>query len=31
MYANLIVLFVVAIGANAAVGRLGGLDTIRQR
>ncbi len=30
MYANLIVLFVVAIGANAAVGRLGGLDSIRR-
>jgi ABC-type nitrate/sulfonate/bicarbonate transport system permease component len=31
MYAMLIVLFVVAIGANALVGRLGGLGTIRQR
>jgi len=31
MYAMLIVLFVVAIGANALVGRLGGLSTIRQR
>jgi len=31
MYANLIVLFVLAIGANAAVGRLGGLDSIRHR
>jgi ABC-type nitrate/sulfonate/bicarbonate transport system permease component len=31
MYAMLIVLFVVAIGANALVGRLGGLRTIRQR
>jgi NitT/TauT family transport system permease protein len=31
MYAMLIVLFVVAIGANALVGRLGGLKTIRQR
>jgi NitT/TauT family transport system permease protein len=31
MYAMLIVLFVLAIGANALVGRLGGLDTIRQR
>ncbi len=30
MYANLIVLFVVAIGANALVGRLGGLDRIRR-
>jgi ABC-type nitrate/sulfonate/bicarbonate transport system permease component len=30
MYANLIVLFVVAIGANALVGRLGGLNTIRR-
>jgi NitT/TauT family transport system permease protein len=31
MYAMLIVLFVVAIGANALVGRLGGLSAIRQR
>jgi ABC-type nitrate/sulfonate/bicarbonate transport system permease component len=31
MYAMLIVLFVVAIGANALVGRLGGLAAIRQR
>src|SRR5262245_64267693 len=31
MYAMLIVLFVVAIGANALVGRLGGLSSIRQR
>ena len=31
MYAMLIVLFVLAIGANALVGRLGGLGTIRQR
>ncbi|HZP75298.1 MAG TPA: ABC transporter permease [Pseudolabrys sp.] len=31
MYAMLIVLFVVAIGANALVGRLGGLDRIKQR
>lgn len=31
MYAMLIVLFVLAIGANALVGRLGGLHTIRQR
>ncbi len=30
MYANLIVLFVLAIGANALVGRLGGLDRIRR-
>ena len=30
MYANLIVLFVIAIGANALVGRLGGLHTIRR-
>jgi ABC-type nitrate/sulfonate/bicarbonate transport system permease component len=30
MYANLIVLFVVAIGANVLVGRLGGLDSIRR-
>ena len=30
MYANLIVLFVLAIGANALVGRLGGLHTIRR-
>jgi NitT/TauT family transport system permease protein len=30
MYAMLIVLFVLAIGANAAIGRLGGLDNIRQ-
>ena len=31
MYAMLIVLFVAAIGANALVGRLGGLNSIRQR
>ena len=31
MYAMLIVLFVLAIGANALVGRLGGLSSIRQR
>jgi len=31
MYAMLIVLFVVAIGANALVGRLGGLSSIRPR
>ena len=30
MYANLIVLFVIAIGANALVGRLGGLDRIKR-
>jgi ABC-type nitrate/sulfonate/bicarbonate transport system permease component len=30
MYANLIVLFVLAVGANALVGRLGGLDRIRR-
>jgi ABC-type nitrate/sulfonate/bicarbonate transport system permease component len=30
MYAMLIVLFVIAIGVNAAVGRLGGLHTIRR-
>jgi NitT/TauT family transport system permease protein len=30
MYAMLIVLFVLAIGANALVGRFGGLDTIRR-
>lgn len=30
MYANLIVLFVLAIGANALVGRLGGLNSIRR-
>jgi len=29
MYANLIVLFVLAIGANALVGRLGGLNTLK--
>ena len=31
MYAMLTVLFVVAIGANALVGRLGGLRRIKQR
>ena len=31
MYAILIVLFVLAIGANAAVARLGGLDDIKQK
>lgn len=30
MYAMLIVLFVLAIGANIAIGRLGGLDTIKR-
>jgi ABC-type nitrate/sulfonate/bicarbonate transport system permease component len=30
MYALLIVLFVLAIGANALVGRLGGLDSIKR-
>ncbi len=30
MYAMLIVLFVLAIGANALVGRLGGLNTVRR-
>jgi NitT/TauT family transport system permease protein len=30
MYAMLFVLFVLAIGANALVGRLGGLDSIRR-
>ncbi len=30
MYAMLIVLFVLAIGANAVVGRLGGLDSIKR-
>jgi ABC-type nitrate/sulfonate/bicarbonate transport system permease component len=30
MYAMLIVLFVVAIGANALIGRLGGLDKIKR-
>src|ERR1700732_2923872 len=31
MYSLIIVLFVVAIGANALIGRLGGLSSIRQR
>ncbi len=31
MYALLIVLFVLAIGANALIGRLGGLDDIKRR
>ena len=30
MYAMLIVLFVLAIGANARVGRLGGLEDIKR-
>ena len=30
MYALLVVLFVIAIGANALIGRFGGLDTIRR-
>ena len=30
MYAMLIVLFVLSIGANAIVGRLGGLDSIKR-
>ena len=31
MYALLIVLFVIAIGANALIGRFGGLDDIKRR
>jgi hypothetical protein len=31
MYAMLIVLFVLSIGANALVGRFGGLSSIRTR
>ena len=31
MYAMLIVLFALAIGANALIGRLGGIDTIKTR
>jgi hypothetical protein len=31
MYSLIIVLFVVAIGANALIGRLGGLRDIRYR
>jgi ABC-type nitrate/sulfonate/bicarbonate transport system permease component len=31
MYAILIILFVLSIGANALVGRLGGIDSIRRR
>ena len=30
MYAMLIVLFVLSIGANALIGRLGGLDSIKR-
>ena len=30
MYALLIVLFVVAIGANSVIGRFGGLDDIKR-
>jgi hypothetical protein len=30
MYAMLIVLFVLAVGANALVGRLGGLEDIKR-
>ncbi len=30
MYALLIVLFVLSIGVNALVGRLGGVDSIRR-
>jgi len=30
MYAMLIVLFVLAIGANALIGRLGGVQSITQ-
>ena len=30
MYANLIVLFVLAVGANMLIGRLGGLDSIKR-
>jgi NitT/TauT family transport system permease protein len=31
MYATLLILFVVAIGANTLITRFGGLDTIRQK
>jgi ABC-type nitrate/sulfonate/bicarbonate transport system permease component len=31
MYALLIVLFMIAIGANALIGRFGGLDDIKRR
>ena len=30
MYAMLILLFIIAIGANAIIGRLGGLDSIKR-
>jgi NitT/TauT family transport system permease protein len=30
MYALLIILFVIAIGANTVIGRLGGLDDIKR-
>ena len=30
MYAMLLILFVLAIGANALIGRLGGLDSIKR-
>jgi hypothetical protein len=30
MYALLIILFVISIGANTLIGRVGGLDTIRR-
>ena len=30
MYAMLIVLFVLAIGANALIGRIGGLDSVKR-
>jgi hypothetical protein len=30
MYALLIILFVIAIGANSVIGRLGGLDAIKR-
>ena len=30
MYSLLIVLFVISIGANALIGRLGGLDSIKR-
>jgi ABC-type nitrate/sulfonate/bicarbonate transport system permease component len=30
MYSLLIILFVIAIGANELIGRLGGLDSIRR-
>jgi len=31
MYALLIILFVIAIGANALIGRLGGIASVRRR